>query len=90
MASPTTENTQFVFGHVVIMLVVNCVLYMLVALYLEQVAPGPFGSPRPWYFPFQPRFWCPGGKSGDYFFLKQLTIAYNLPISHFYCKILQS
>ncbi|CAB3224168.1 unnamed protein product [Arctia plantaginis] len=63
MASPATESTEFVFGHVVIMLVANCVLYMLITLYLEQVAPGPFGSPRPWYFPLQARFWCPGGKS---------------------------
>ncbi|XP_075973498.1 phospholipid-transporting ATPase ABCA3-like isoform X2 [Anticarsia gemmatalis] len=65
MASPTTETSRFVFGHVVIMLVVDCVLYMLIALYLEQVMPGPFGAPKPWYFPFQAKFWCPGRTEDD-------------------------
>ncbi|KAF9424045.1 hypothetical protein HW555_000754 [Spodoptera exigua] len=63
MASPGTESARFVFGHVVIMLVVDCVLYMLITLYLEQVLPGPFGTPKRWYFPFQLRFWFPNYKS---------------------------
>ncbi|KAJ8730119.1 hypothetical protein PYW07_017157 [Mythimna separata] len=63
MSSPETETTRFVFGHVVLMLVVDCVLYMLVTLYLEQVLPGPYGTPKPWYFPFQIRFWCPNYKT---------------------------
>ncbi|CAB3224165.1 unnamed protein product [Arctia plantaginis] len=64
MSSPATESSRFMFGHVVLMLFVNCVLYMLVTLYLEQVSPGPFGAPRPWYFPIQSEFWCPARKSG--------------------------
>ncbi|CAB3224162.1 unnamed protein product [Arctia plantaginis] len=62
LSSPSTERSRFMFGHVVTMLVVNCVLFMLITLYLEQISPGPFGAPRPWYFPFQSEFWCPGRK----------------------------
>ncbi|GBP54702.1 ATP-binding cassette sub-family A member 3 [Eumeta japonica] len=58
MTAPST-NVQFLFGHVVIMLVVDCVLYMLIALYLEKVLPGKYGVPHPWYFPVQPSFWFP-------------------------------
>ncbi|XP_053608124.1 phospholipid-transporting ATPase ABCA1-like [Plodia interpunctella] len=53
-----SDDSRLLFGHVVIMLVVDCVLYMLVALYLEQVLPGPFGTPKPWYFFVQKNFWC--------------------------------
>lgn len=76
------------FGHVETMLVVNCVLFMLITLYLEQVSPGPFGTPRPWYFPFQSEFWCPDRKSGDYPFLNIFnfvstnTTKSNVPTLH--------
>ncbi|KAJ0177200.1 hypothetical protein K1T71_007209 [Dendrolimus kikuchii] len=56
-SSPSTESTRFVFGHVILMLSLDCVLYMLIALYLEQVLPGPYGTPRKWYFPFQKSYW---------------------------------
>ncbi|GBP54696.1 ATP-binding cassette sub-family A member 3 [Eumeta japonica] len=58
MDAPSTD-VQFVFGHVVIMLAVNCVIYMLIALYLEQVLPGAYGVAHPWYFPVQRSFWFP-------------------------------
>ncbi|CAH0397901.1 unnamed protein product [Chilo suppressalis] len=57
MSSPTMDTSRLLFGHVVIMLVVNCVIYMLVALYFEQVLPGPYGTPKKWYFLFQIEFW---------------------------------
>ncbi|CAH2236791.1 jg8550 [Pararge aegeria aegeria] len=56
------ESNRLLFGHVCIFLVVDCVLYMLVALYLEQVLPGPCGAPKVWYFPFQKSFWFPSSK----------------------------
>lgn len=58
MSSPSTDTTRFLFGHVIIMFVVDSAIYMLVALYLEQVLPGPLGTPQPWYFPFRLDFWC--------------------------------
>ncbi|CAG5059697.1 unnamed protein product, partial [Parnassius apollo] len=59
MASNTADSSRFVFGHVVVMLLVDSFVYMLIALYLEQVLPGPYGVPRPWYFPIQRDFWFP-------------------------------
>ncbi|KAI8435958.1 hypothetical protein MSG28_004122 [Choristoneura fumiferana] len=47
----------------VIMLTLDCVLYMLVALYLEQVLPGPYGAPKPWYFLVQKSFWFPNSQN---------------------------
>ncbi|CAH4032670.1 unnamed protein product [Pieris brassicae] len=55
----TLDSNRFLFGHVVIMLLFNSILYMLVALYLEQVLPGTWGTPRPWYFLLQKSFWFP-------------------------------
>ncbi|KAL4712265.1 hypothetical protein ACJJTC_004027 [Scirpophaga incertulas] len=60
MSTPSVGSTRLLFGHVVIMLVVDCVLYMLIALYLEQVLPGPFGTPKRWYFLIQREFWTSG------------------------------
>ncbi|XP_013169431.1 PREDICTED: ATP-binding cassette sub-family A member 3-like isoform X2 [Papilio xuthus] len=62
MASNAVDSSRFVFGHVVIMLLVDCLLYMLIALYLEKVLPGPYGVAQPWYFPFMREFWCPQKK----------------------------
>lgn len=63
MTSPVTDTARLLFGDVIIMLVVDCVVYMLIALYLEQVLPGPYGTPKPWYFLFQRQFWCCGNKT---------------------------
>ncbi|KAJ3071815.1 ATP-binding cassette sub- A member 5 [Podochytrium sp. JEL0797] len=40
-------------GGFLIVLGVDCVLYMLIALYLDQVVPQEFGVPRPWWFPLR-------------------------------------
>ncbi|XP_050667150.1 phospholipid-transporting ATPase ABCA3-like [Leptidea sinapis] len=55
----TLDADRLLFGHVVLLLCLDCVLYMLVALYLEQILPGTWGTPKPWYFIFQKSFWCP-------------------------------
>ncbi|XP_063533945.1 phospholipid-transporting ATPase ABCA3-like [Cydia strobilella] len=56
------DSNRFMFGTVVVMLAIDCVLYMLIALYLEQVLPGPHSAPKPWYFLFQKSFWLPNRK----------------------------
>ncbi|XP_045771590.1 ATP-binding cassette sub-family A member 2-like [Maniola jurtina] len=61
-ASHSVESNRLLFGHVCMFLIVDSVLYMLAALYLEQVLPGPCGAPKPWYFPLQKSFWCPSSK----------------------------
>lgn len=35
-----------------IIILVDGILYMLFALYIEAVFPGEYGLPLPWYFPF--------------------------------------
>ncbi|XP_052897147.1 phospholipid-transporting ATPase ABCA3-like [Anopheles moucheti] len=54
---PATIDDGFNIGLVIIMLLVDAVLYLLIALYVEQVMPGEFGIARPWYFPFTKEFW---------------------------------
>ncbi|XP_062556427.1 phospholipid-transporting ATPase ABCA1-like [Armigeres subalbatus] len=44
-------------GMIMLMLLVDAILYLLIALYIEQVFPGDFGLAQPWYFPFSKRFW---------------------------------
>lgn len=39
------------------MLLVAALLYLLVALYVEQIRPGDYGVPKPWYFPVTRTFW---------------------------------
>ncbi|XP_058124968.1 phospholipid-transporting ATPase ABCA3-like [Anopheles ziemanni] len=54
---PATIDDGFNVGLVIIMLLVDAVIYLLIALYVEQVMPGEFGIARPWYFPFTKEFW---------------------------------
>uniref|UniRef100_A0A182M226 ABC transporter domain-containing protein n=1 Tax=Anopheles culicifacies TaxID=139723 RepID=A0A182M226_9DIPT len=54
---PATIDDGFNVGLVIIMLLVDAVIYLLIALYVEQVMPGEFGIAQPWYFPFTKEFW---------------------------------
>ncbi|XP_052759277.1 phospholipid-transporting ATPase ABCA3-like [Galleria mellonella] len=67
MSVADSNSSRLTFGHVVIFLVIDSVLYMLIALYLEQVLPGPYGMPKPWYYLFQKDFWCSGNKEVEQF-----------------------
>ncbi|XP_035696779.1 ATP-binding cassette sub-family A member 5-like [Branchiostoma floridae] len=42
----------------IIMLVVDTVLYLLLAFYLDNVIPGEYGQQQPWYFCLMPSFWA--------------------------------
>lgn len=44
-------------GMIMLMLLADSVIYLLLALYIEQVFPGDFGLAEPWYFPVSKRFW---------------------------------
>lgn len=35
------------------MLAFDTFLYLLITWYIDQVNPGTYGVPQPWYFPFQ-------------------------------------
>uniref|UniRef100_A0A182QNS7 ABC transporter domain-containing protein n=1 Tax=Anopheles farauti TaxID=69004 RepID=A0A182QNS7_9DIPT len=55
--SPVTVDDQLTMAHIFAMLLVDAMLYLAVALYVEQIAPGQFGVPRRWNFIFTARFW---------------------------------
>lgn len=57
--TPISYHDQFQPGHVALMLILDSILYMLVAMYVEKIRPGMYGVPLPWYFPFTKSFWCP-------------------------------
>ncbi|XP_034830996.1 phospholipid-transporting ATPase ABCA3 isoform X1 [Maniola hyperantus] len=57
--TPVSYHDQFQPGHVVLMLILDSILYMLVAIYVEKIRPGMYGVPLPWYFPFTRSFWFP-------------------------------
>ena len=60
---PVTADDQFHVGYVLIMLVVDAILYLIIALYVEKIFPGDYGVAEKWYFPFTAKFWC---KTNEY------------------------
>eukprot|EP00057_Strongylocentrotus_purpuratus_P033371 XP_791165.4 PREDICTED: ATP-binding cassette sub-family A member 3 [Strongylocentrotus purpuratus] len=65
MAQPATADDNFTFLAVLIMLLVDTILYLLIAWYFEAVYPGEYGIPKPLYFPFTRNYWF-GPKKGSY------------------------
>ena len=53
------QNDTFNLADVVKMMIIDSVLYALLAWYIEAVFPGNFGLPRPVYFPFTKSYWFP-------------------------------
>ena len=56
--SPVFQD-DFSMGYVILMMYIDALIYLLLALYIEQVFPGEYGVARKWYFPFQKSFWKP-------------------------------
>ncbi|KAK2490464.1 hypothetical protein MC885_020850 [Smutsia gigantea] len=57
LLSPVNVDDDFSFGQALGMLLLDSVLYGLVAWYVEAVFPGQLGVPQPWYFCFTPSYW---------------------------------
>ncbi|EAT39837.1 AAEL008388-PA [Aedes aegypti] len=55
--SPVTVDDDLTIAHIIMMLLIDACLYLLVALYIEQVAPGKFGIPKKWNFLLTREFW---------------------------------
>ncbi|XP_058456303.1 phospholipid-transporting ATPase ABCA3-like isoform X2 [Malaya genurostris] len=55
--TPVTIDDQLTVAHIMFMLLMDALFYLLVALYVEQIAPGQFGIPRKWNFIFTIDFW---------------------------------
>jgi len=44
-------DDDFALLHIILMLLVDAVIYAVIAWYVEAVHPGEYGIPRPFYFP---------------------------------------
>lgn len=49
---PATVDDNFALAQAMGMLVFDTILYFLVAWYVDNVKPGDYGIPKPFYFPF--------------------------------------
>lgn len=49
---PDTYDTYSML-HAMIMLVVDIVIFAIITWYVDSIRPGEFGTPKPFYFPFQ-------------------------------------
>ncbi|CAG9094881.1 unnamed protein product [Plutella xylostella] len=57
MFKPVSYHDSFQPGHVALMFVLDTILYMMIAMYVEKIRPGRYGVPLPWYFPVTKQFW---------------------------------
>ncbi|XP_049296749.1 phospholipid-transporting ATPase ABCA3-like [Anopheles funestus] len=57
LLTPVTVDDRLTMAHIFAILLVDAALYLAVALYVEQIAPGQFGVPRRWNFIFTANFW---------------------------------
>ncbi|XP_001662813.2 ATP-binding cassette sub-family A member 3 [Aedes aegypti] len=55
--TPATVDDGFSVGTAIIMLLVDALIYLAIALYVEQVMPGQFGVAKPWNFLIKKEFW---------------------------------
>ena len=49
---PASVDDNFSLGDAMLMLIIDTALYLLVAWYVDNVFPGEYGVPEPWYFFF--------------------------------------
>jgi len=54
------EDDQYNLLLVLLMMIIDALLYGLLTWYIENVHPGSYGLPKPWYFPFLKSYWCGG------------------------------
>ena len=54
-----TTYDGFSYAHAMGMLLLDFFLYLVLALYFDEVLQGNYGVALPWYFPFQASYWCP-------------------------------
>ncbi|XP_053104297.1 retinal-specific phospholipid-transporting ATPase ABCA4 isoform X1 [Hemicordylus capensis] len=55
------EGDQYSFLFSMEMMLFDAFIYGLLAWYLDNVFPGDYGIPRPWYFPLQQSYWLGSG-----------------------------
>ncbi|KAM7377381.1 hypothetical protein PAMA_013932 [Pampus argenteus] len=52
------EGERYTFIVSIIMMLFDAALYWVLTWYIENVFPGQYGIPKPWYFPFTASYWC--------------------------------
>uniref|UniRef100_A0AAQ5YL57 P-type phospholipid transporter n=1 Tax=Amphiprion ocellaris TaxID=80972 RepID=A0AAQ5YL57_AMPOC len=52
------EGERYTFVISIVMMLVDAVIHWLLTWYIENVFPGQYGIPKPWYFPFTKSYWC--------------------------------
>lgn len=60
--SRATQEDPFTVGDTIVLLLVDALIFLIVALYVEQIMPGEYGVPEVWYFPFTKSYWCKNSK----------------------------
>ena len=56
--SPVNNFADVTVLHVYLMLLLDSIIYFVLAWYLDEVLPKEYGYRRPFYFPFTPYYWC--------------------------------
>jgi ATP-binding cassette, subfamily A (ABC1), member 3 len=57
-SNSAVETANFSYSLCVGMMVVDAVLYGVLAWYLDKILPSEFGTQLPFYFPLLPSYWC--------------------------------
>ncbi|XP_074478981.1 phospholipid-transporting ATPase ABCA1 isoform X1 [Sebastes fasciatus] len=52
------EGDRYTFIVSIIMMLFDAAFYWILTWYIENVFPGQYGIPKPWYFPFTKSYWC--------------------------------
>ncbi|XP_026071559.1 ATP-binding cassette sub-family A member 1 [Carassius auratus] len=52
------ENDRYSFIVSIFMMLFDAFIYWILTWYIENVYPGQYGIPKPWYFPFTSSYWC--------------------------------
>ncbi|KAL8611831.1 hypothetical protein ACOMHN_041293 [Nucella lapillus] len=60
-----TVDDNFTLLQAMVMLLVDSAIHLLITWYIENVRPGEFGVPRPYYFCFTKSYWCGGDQQSD-------------------------
>uniref|UniRef100_A0A7N6B056 P-type phospholipid transporter n=1 Tax=Anabas testudineus TaxID=64144 RepID=A0A7N6B056_ANATE len=52
------EGERYTFVVSIVMMLFDALFYWILTWYTENVFPGQYGIPKPWYFPFTASYWC--------------------------------
>ena len=62
-SNPYVMRNSFSMMTICLIMLLDAVIYMILAWYIETVWPGEYGISRPWYFLFTPSYWGMGVKN---------------------------